>query len=334
MTTDETPGRSQAPVPDSAGDDSDLRGARSAAHQGDWRTAAWLLAGTADPDLRWERAYVLAEATQDSRGWLDAWLAAAPDSRDARGVQALAAVVGAWALRGSGWAVDHPEEFRRAVPEAAAACREASRLAPDDVVPLVGLLILARVEPAPRAEVDRRFAAVRALAPWHLGAHEQVLQYLCAKWHGSTDQMFAFARGAAGAAPEGSPLNLLVAIAQIEHILALARSDQAEFERYRLSDPVRAELWAAGRRWTTNQSAYARAWGHNVMAGATYLTDQNDLLAYHLAQMGSVLLHWPWEMISGRGAAAAYEKALGWSRSHPPAARQTAAQGRPGSTGP
>ena len=66
-----------------------------------------------------------------------------------------------------------------------------------------------------------RFAQVVRRHPTHLVAHQQMLQFLCRKWFGSTEEMFDFARTAAAKAPAGSLLPELVVVAHIEHWLDL-----------------------------------------------------------------------------------------------------------------
>jgi hypothetical protein len=175
----------------------------------------------------------------------------------------------------------------------------------------------------PRDEFDRRLADTLALAPTHCGAHEQALQYLAPKWHGSTQEMLDFARTAAAGAPAGSNLALLPVVGHIEQYLVLAERTTAIADRYLTSTEVREEIVAAGRRWADGGGVppVGAAAGHNVLAFAAWLTELPGLAATHLVHTRTNLHPFPWYY--GGDPTQAHAAAQAWSRQrtpHPPAA--------------
>ena len=116
----------------------------------------------------------------------------------------------------------------------------AAQLDPADPAAWGQLLISGRGLEIGKAELLARFAEVQRRAPGLWGPHTQMLQGLCAKWHGSHEEMFEFARRASAGAGPGSPLHALVAIAHYERYLAIG--DDAERAEYARGEPVRTEL--------------------------------------------------------------------------------------------
>lgn len=73
--------------------------------------------------------------------------------------------------------------------------------------------------------------------PALLGAHLETLEALSPIGVGSVDELFAFARTMARAAPEGSPLHSLVAMAHLVYSIGLDDSDPRR--KYFSGDPSR-----------------------------------------------------------------------------------------------
>ncbi|MGK5734240.1 hypothetical protein [Streptomyces sp. URMC 124] len=185
----------------------------------DWKPAAELLSRTPDPEQRWQRVQTLAgaavrelaEAPGTGGMWLRHWRVVAPE--DAGGAAVQAEFLVQQALRGPS-----SEDYRMILEEARTVCEEAARLAPQDVVPLIVELGVARGTGAGEAEFQSVWERVVARAPQHMGAHLSALRYWSAKWHGSREKADAFAQRAAAGAPKGSLLPALPLFAVHDHL--------------------------------------------------------------------------------------------------------------------
>ena len=278
--------------PDETLGDVDLRAARDAALAGDWRPAAHLLSATADPEARFDRLDALAHAGLRRSAWLDAWLRERPSDPHALALRAQLAVVRAWEIRGADWTPQHPERFLDALADAETYAREAVEVNPTDPSPHVTLIIAARGQQVDHDVLDRRFAALVALAPEHRQGHEQAMQYRCEKWFGSREEMFAFARDASARARPGSALALLVVQAHVEQWLVLSGPRGA---KHMASPETRAEIAAAEQRWLGGgPSPVGRAYGHNLLAFAWWLADDAAAAQPHLQETARHLAETPW----------------------------------------
>ncbi|MFE5871887.1 hypothetical protein ACFQ6V_25040 [Streptomyces roseifaciens] len=185
----------------------------------DWKPAAELLSRTDDPEQRWQRVQTLAgaavrelaEAPGTGGVWLRHWRVVAPE--DAGGAAVQAEFLVQQALRDPS-----SEDYRMILEEAGTVCAEAARLAPEDVVPLIVELGLARGTGAGEAEFQSAWERVVSRAPQHMGAHLAALRYWSAKWHGSREKADAFAQRAAAGAPQGSLLPALPLFAVHDHL--------------------------------------------------------------------------------------------------------------------
>ena len=160
-------------------------------------------------------------------GWADGLVERHPDDAGAWLASGASLVGYAWQIRGWGYAsavdADAWPSFFAVLQEADTQLGQAITLDPADATPWVLGLKTARGRQLDRDEADRRFQEATARVSFHPGAVDNHLQYLCAKWHGSTEEMFAFARWVTEAAPPGSPAHSAVPTAHIEHFLDLRR---------------------------------------------------------------------------------------------------------------
>ncbi|MCT9092729.1 hypothetical protein N4G70_28240 [Streptomyces sp. ASQP_92] len=183
---------------------------------GRWQGVRDLLRATGDNwPLRSHRVRALAGAAAGS-SIVEAWRAAEPDSPDAAVLRAATEVTrvfnGAIAAgRGAGTARDR-------VDAAVLTCLRAARARPADPTPWASLLTVVRLYEGgvTRRELRSWWDELRRRDPYHLEGHVQMLRYFSARWHGTHGSMYDFARDAAGAAPAGSPLPVLVQIARVE----------------------------------------------------------------------------------------------------------------------
>lgn len=283
--------------PDEALDDVDVRAAREAALAGDWQPAAHLLAATSDHDARFARLRVLASAAMRRSVWLDSWLREHPRDPHALALRAELAVRRAWEIRGGEWVPKDHDRFLDALADAEQCAREAIAVAPGDPSPHVTLLTAARGQQVDRDELDRRWAGLVALAPNHVEGHRATLQYKAAKWFGSADEMFEFARAASAQAAPGTVLALTVVIAHVEHFLMLSARSTKLADKHMQDPATRAEIAAAEARWRgpDGPSPVERASAHNLLAFAWWLAEDAPAAREHLAHTREHLSAWPWE---------------------------------------
>ncbi|MFH8614140.1 hypothetical protein ACH4E8_03565 [Streptomyces sp. NPDC017979] len=191
-------------------------------HTQNWRAASQLLAGTpARGEVRWQRVQAFAGAASlelhqkpgAGGAWLRTWRAEAPQDAGAAQVHAQFLVQQAWRSSSVG-----QDDFRMILEEARTVCAEAARLAPDDPVPYVIELAVARGLGYSHEQFDQLWAKVIDRAPEHMGAHLVALLYLGEKWHGSREEADHFATTAAARAPKGSLLAALPLFAVHEHV--------------------------------------------------------------------------------------------------------------------
>ncbi|MFJ4480371.1 hypothetical protein ACIQVR_40695 [Streptomyces xanthochromogenes] len=183
---------------------------------GRWQGVRDLLRATGDHwPLRTHRIRALANAAAGS-SVVEAWRAAEPDNPDAAVLRAATEVTrvfnGAIAAgRGAGTDRDR-------IDVAVMACLAAADARPGDPTPWASLLTVVRLYEGgvARSELRAWWEELRRRDPYHLEGHVQMLRYFSARWHGTHGSMYDFARDAAGAAPAGSPLPVLVQIARVE----------------------------------------------------------------------------------------------------------------------
>ncbi|GAA2567734.1 hypothetical protein GCM10010435_46860 [Winogradskya consettensis] len=240
--------RSPELTADPAGGDPRARLLIDALTARDWRTAKDVLAGVTDPDAR---AYLMEAAANVSgvQEWIREWIDAEPDSTLPVLVKGCHAVNWAWEARGAKRAeYTQQEQFRdffHRLRIAENALDEVIDRDPADVTARTWLVTTSRGRQIDADEARARFDAVAARHPFHVVAHEQRLQYLCKKWFGSHEEMFAFAREATAAAPAASLIPELIFIAHIEMWLTLPGGEDAE---YIGTEEVAAELHAAAEK--------------------------------------------------------------------------------------
>ncbi|MFD7694259.1 hypothetical protein [Streptomyces sp. NPDC059805] len=146
----------------------------------------------------------------------ESWLAAEPRDADALVLRAATETARAFSLAvaaGRGVPVD-----QRRVDAAVLACLRATEAHPADPTPWVSLISVARLYPSGvrRQELGRWWDELHGRDPYSVEGHLQVLHYYSARWHGSHGLMYDFARDAAGVAPPGCPLPVLVQYARVE----------------------------------------------------------------------------------------------------------------------
>jgi len=237
----------------------------------DWRpAAAYVEAAGDDWDDRWSRMELLQEIARSTSSWVDVWRTAQPDNCDAATLHAALLVHQAWEVRGSGFAHQVPPprmaRFEALLPAAIDAARQAVPLGRDNPGPWVVMITAARGARYSPRKFDPLWTGLVARAPHHYAGHWQALQFWCAKWAGSDEEMLEFARRAVERAPQGSPLAAVYvhALGELQ-----ARHGRVGYSREtrRLLEQVAVSLRA-------------------VPAGDERLPQVRHLLAYHLGRAG------------------------------------------------
>ena len=140
------------------------------------------------------------------------WVAAAPDDGWGHMVLGDALVTWAWQARGGGWASTVQEDswqiFFERLRRAEDALTTAARLLPESHLPWGRLIWSGIGLQIPLEELTVRYDEGNRRAPFDNGLVSSALQMLCAKWYGSREHMFAYARMVASEAPAGKPRHL------------------------------------------------------------------------------------------------------------------------------
>lgn len=269
-----------------------------ASEAGDWRTIRDVLSTVEDPDDF--TFYVHRAAFVDGvENWVDEWVEAEPRSSLPLLVKGAGAIHWAWQARGSGRASTVGSEafkvFFRRLKIAESCLEEVTERDRDGAAGWAFRVILGRARQLGIDETRRRFEEVRKRHPWHVEAHEHMLQQLCPKWGGSHEQMHRFALETLEAMPPGSPLGQLVPAAHLEHWLDLPSGEDAE---YIGSDEVTAQLFEAANR-SILHPAYVRRprWPtlHNSFAMAFCWSGELVAAAQQFDVIGDLVTEWPWQ---------------------------------------
>jgi hypothetical protein len=217
--------------------------------QRDWPTARAVLT-VAEPEHF--AAYVgLAAHVKGVEEWIPDVVRAEPHSTLPLLIRGARAVSWAWEARGSGWGEKVTEQqwevwFRR-LDLAQNCLDEVVTRDPRCTEAWHYQVTLSRARQVPAEEAWRRFNRLVELSPTHLNGHLQMLEYLKAKWFGSAEAMFEFARARAAAYP-GSDLPLLVTEAHLEN----RRAEGGD--KYLRRTEVAGEIYAAAHNsfWHEN----------------------------------------------------------------------------------
>lgn len=302
-------GRSAAPRLDLSHGDARLVALREAAAAGRWPEVRALLDGAADgEDLTWlvEGLMMVAGTEQ----WLTGVTAADPQDPLPLLVSGARHVEWAWEARTRKQARYVSEEqfavFHARLRTAEELLYRAAEQSPGCVAPWYFLQISGRGLQVGPELAARRFEAVVRRSPGHLAAHRQQLQQICRKWGGSHARMHAFAREAMLAAPQGSPLGELVAVAHLEQWLD--EEEGADHAYLRRSEVVLGLYEAAERSVHHPRYERRRDWarGFNTFALAFALAGEDDAAADLFRVLDGSVTEFPWMYLDGRDPTAPF----------------------------
>lgn len=231
-----------------------------------------------------------------------------PDDVVALLLAGASAVFAGWSVR-TQYRAQHvsDEQFRSFwswLQEAESHLVRAAELDPADPAPIVYLLKAARGLQRPRDEVEVLFADLLRRDPDHLEGHRQRLLYSCAKWFGTHEEMFAFARGVSESAGAGSALHELVLQAHIERQITLddARAKKAYFRLPAVAEEVALVVSRLSDLLigpVDRRSIVAR----NHLAFVAWACQDRDAFVNVLRDAGGVVSSLPWEYFEGEPVA-------------------------------
>ncbi|MFK8912690.1 hypothetical protein, partial [Streptomyces sp. YS-3] len=228
--------------------DPDVPLVKEAAGAGDWAGVRALLESRPEGEDRIDLLWAVAD-TAGVEKWIGKAAEAEPQSALPLLVAGSRQISWAWEARTSARAQhvsrEQFEVFHDRLRTAEKMLYEVAEREPGWTSPWYGLLVTGRGLQVGEPAARRRFEAAVRRDPYHLGVHRQRLQQVCHKWGSSHEEMHAFARRAALAAPEGSLLGELVALAHLEHWLDL---EDGEDTAYLRNPEVRTSLRDAAER--------------------------------------------------------------------------------------
>lgn len=212
--------RDPAPIDETFGDVVPLQFAHEL-QRGDWRAARYVLTELGGGDLR--RA--LTSRRLGGRAPVDAarsWVNSRPDDGIGHLVLGTALVDQAWeGLDATSIDPLGDPMFRSRLSAAETALWTAIEALPDAPEPWDALIWTGIGLRIPVPELALRYDQGHERSPFDSELTSTALQMLCAKWFGSHEQMFAYAREIVATAPDGSPALSVLPMAYIE--LALDR---------------------------------------------------------------------------------------------------------------
>ncbi|MGA5817618.1 hypothetical protein ACPC54_07130 [Kitasatospora sp. NPDC094028] len=272
---------------------------------GDWAAVRPVLAArTGEADGReLSRLVGLVSHQPGVEEWVARALAEAPDDTLALLVSGARHVDWGWEARSGSLAKHVSEEqwqlFHQRLDIAEAQLLEVAEREPSWLAPWYFLQISARGSSLGPEVATCRFEAALRRAPGHGASYHQRLQQLCQKWGGSHEEMHAFARASMLAAPEGSPLGELVALAHLEHWLSLPDGEDGA---YLTSPAVVASLQEAAFRSVLHPDFVpAHGWqaAFNTFAMAFSMAGQPKTARLLFDALDGMVTEAPWHFLSG-----------------------------------
>ncbi|MER5889350.1 hypothetical protein ABT160_36465 [Streptomyces sp. NPDC001941] len=276
--------------------------AKQAAEHGDWPTVRQLLEERPEDEDRTGLLWAVSEAAGVEQ-WIPGVIEAEKDSALPVLVAGVRHVSWGWEARSAARASHVSREqfqvFHERLRVAEEHLYEAAEREPGWASPWYALQVSGRGLEVGQEVARRRFDATVRRYPHHLGAHQQQLQQLCAKWSGSHEEMHAFARRSMLDAPGGSLLGQLVAIAHVEHWLHLESGEDAAYiGTPEVNDSLREAL---ERSLLHPDCAFGTGWVQtaNTFAMAFALAGEQDSARDCFDLVDGSVSEFPWSYLGG-----------------------------------
>ncbi|GAA3547392.1 MULTISPECIES: hypothetical protein [Streptomyces] len=270
---------------------------------GRWQGLRELLRSTGpDWPARGHRVRLLAQACAGS-STVESWLAAEPHSGDALVLRAATETARAFNVAitaGRGVPID-----THRIDTAVLSCLKAAESCPDDPTPWISLISVARLYPkgVRRQELGRWWDELHGRDPFSVEGHLQVLHYYSSRWHGTHGLMYDFARDAAGVAPSGCPLPVLVQYARVEefrYALDAAKGQHSSMGigQHWSNDGAVSDVRRTWDRWIMGRAGNDVAPGElrdvNYLAHAACHAGVHDIAAALFRMLGHRATRAPW----------------------------------------
>lgn len=298
-------------------DDPESARLRNAARAGDWLAMRGILETVTDGErlcrLVWHACGTPGMADRMG-GWMGGVLDREPDGTLALLTAGAHHIHWGWEARTAAQASQVSREQFRIFHERLRVAEDllyrVAEREPDWVAPWFMLQVSGRGLQVGQEIARRRFEATVRRCPGHLGAHRQQLQQVCAKWGGSHEEMHAFARDSMLAAPGGSALGELVALAHLERWVDL---EADEDEKYMRRPEVRADLHEAADRSIRHPDfdpgrPYEWIGVHNTFAMAFSLAGERKAAAAAFAALDGRVTEFPWSYFGSDDPVAVFRK--------------------------
>ncbi|MFC7490863.1 MULTISPECIES: hypothetical protein [unclassified Knoellia] len=226
--------------------------------------------------------------------WLDAWHESDPDNPDLAVVDARRLVEQAWERRSHNDASQVSQEqlaaFHQLLESATQRIQQAVDGSPGDPVPWALALRHAHGTEVDRETFEGYLSALESTDPHHYGARYEAMQFVCAKWFGSHDEMYEFARASVEAAPREARVQSLLLDAVLEHLGAEPSA--------LTQDPERVEEAIARARGFLDANPEAghqlTAQTRNVLARVLFHLERHGEAYEQLQAMGPHATSYPW----------------------------------------
>ncbi len=224
---------------------------------------------------RWDERGMAVEVVSEGMGRaaIDTWCATQPNAPEPFLMRGRHGIFWAWEARGSGKASSVSQAGRQLFEERLALAQQdlerAAQMDPADPTPWALLVTIARARDLGKPAAQRYLDEAVRRDPDNFFAHNNMLSFLAAKWHGSHEDQLAFARGVATSARPGSDLVALVIRAHVE-VWAYKQhfdGDKTAADAYVHSEANRAECASA-------YHASLAAPGHVPRASTIYLLNE------------------------------------------------------------
>ena len=280
----------QATVSEDLGDPQ-LAELRAAREQGDLTSTLEALRATRGV---WDRRWLLLSRVfaDVDRGLFDQLVLAHPGDPLAYLLRGVHAIQWGWQARGTGWGEGVSADAARLLKErlhlAEADLRHCAALDPSDPNPWSFLLTVGLGLGSERAIVEHAFSQARSLDPEFMPAYRTMQEFNCAKWYGSEEQMFGFARASAQGAPMGSERHALIVRAHQEQFFVVDRAHNRD-AALAYGGSVRNEIMHARAMSVGSSQHQRRAWSdrrHQALARWWYLNHDRRSLADELEILG------------------------------------------------
>ncbi|MBL8745473.1 MAG: hypothetical protein JNK58_03860 [Phycisphaerae bacterium] len=238
---------------------------------------------------------------QDKPRWVEAWVAARPNSASAWLMHGAEAINRAWRERNSTIPErqqgENNQRFTSRLRQADESLARAAELDPGDATPWSWMIRSAIGLKLDDAEIERRFNEAVRRAPNHRQAHSARLQSLASKWGGSNDQVWRFVRHATAGVGPGSPLHVLVAEAHIETWFASAQHHGTVSSTFFRDPAIQRSLIAASHDAFEPEAFHPSIdslRNRNYFAFCLWKAGLLEHAAEHFAALGNRVTQSPW----------------------------------------